>query len=120
MGSGRAKGQSGSLGGGGGDGNGFSNIWNNLGSDGAPLFDADTLMAGVIASVSMAPRPLAKWGWGKLLVLLRAGSTVKPRYSAPAFDKIPLTEISNFSLKKHFHSYRVFPLNCRKLFGSYT
>ena len=60
MGSGRAKGQSGSGGGGGGAGNGFTNIWNNLGADGAPLFDADTLMAGVIASVSIAPHGRGK------------------------------------------------------------
>ena len=32
-------------------------------------------------------------------------STVKPRYSAPAFDIIPTIKHKNFSLKKHFHSY---------------
>ena len=32
-------------------------------------------------------------------------STVKPRYSAPAFNIIPPVEHTNFSLKKCFYSY---------------
>ena len=32
-------------------------------------------------------------------------NTVKPRYNAPAFNIILLTEHNNFSFKKYFHSY---------------
>ena len=32
-------------------------------------------------------------------------TTVKPRYSAPAFNKIPPIEHINFSPKKYFHNY---------------
>ena len=44
-----------------------------------------------------------------LLSLLKDSSpslnTVKPRYSAPAYNEFPLIKHANFGPKKHFHSY---------------
>ena len=47
----------------------------------------------------------AKDGWGVKKGGMQGRDTVKPRYNAPAFNKIPPIEHKYFSPKKYFHSY---------------